>query len=153
MASPILRKANTKTISDEWFVEHGIPISIRTDGGPQFRGPFVKWCGRHNIRHELSSEYHHESNGHAECAVREVKILLAKTPSYKEFQQALQNYRKCPRYDELQRRQRTGKLRAHANKSSRPKPQMHPGQHIIAQHLLSKRWDLSGEILENRDNR
>ena len=40
MAAPIPRKANTTTtitdILDEWFVDHGIPASIRTDGGPQF---------------------------------------------------------------------------------------------------------------------
>ena len=92
MASPVPRKANTTTITDileEWFAEHGIPISIRTDGGPQFRGPFDEWCRQNNIRHELSSAYHHESNGHAECAVREVKKLLAKTSTYKDFQQAL----------------------------------------------------------------
>ena len=44
MASPIPRKANTKTITDildEWFIEHGIPISIRMDGGPQFQGRMV----------------------------------------------------------------------------------------------------------------
>ena len=104
MAAPIPRKANTTTITDildEWFADHGIPISIRTDGGPQFRGPFDEWCTRNNIRHELSSAYHHESNGHAECAVREIKKLLAKTPSYKAFQQALRNYRNSPWYDGL----------------------------------------------------
>ena len=184
MAAPIPRKANTTTITDildGWFAVHGIPISIRTDGGPQFRGPFDEWCRRNNIRHELSSAYHH---GHAECAVREVKKL---TSTYKDFQQALRNYCNCPRYDrlspaqwyfgrqqrtevvafpsaydripehvianhKLQRRRKADKLRAHTNKSSRPKPQMHPGQQVIAQHLLSKRWDLRGEIIENRDN-
>ena len=189
MASPIPRKCNTKIITDildEWFVEHGIPINIRTDGGPQFRGPFDDWCRQNKIHHELSSAYHHESNGHAECAVREVKKLLAKTSTYKDFQQALRNYRNCPRYDglspaqwyfgrrqrteavafpsaysripehimanhEYQRKRNTDKKRAHANKSSRPKPQMHTGQHVIAQHLLTKRWDLRGVIIESRD--
>ena len=53
---------------------------------------------------------------------------------------------------ELQRWKKADKLRAHANKSSRPKPQMRLGQQVIAQHLLSKRWDLRGEIIEIRDN-
>ena len=104
MAAPILRKANTTTIKailDEWFADHGIPVSIRTDGGPQFRGPFDERCRLNNICHELSSAYHHESNGQAECAVREVKKLLAKTSMYKDFQQALRNYRNCPRYNGL----------------------------------------------------
>ena len=86
---------------EEWFVDHGILVSIRTDGGPQFRGSFDEWCTRNNIQHELSSTYRHESNGHAECAVREIKKLLAKTPTYKAFQQALRNYGNCPRYDGL----------------------------------------------------
>ena len=63
-------------------------MSIRTDGGPQFRAP--------HIRHELASAYHHKSNGHAECALREVKKLLAKTPSYTAFHPALRSYRNCP---------------------------------------------------------
>ena len=73
MAAPFLRKANTTTITDildGWFAEHAIPVSIRTDGGPQFPGPFDdEWCRRNNIRHELSYAYHHKSNGHPKCAV------------------------------------------------------------------------------------
>jgi hypothetical protein len=87
-----LPKEDTKTITDkldDWFIEHGIPVSIRTDGGPQFRGPFTTWCAKHHIRHELSSAYNHESNGHAECTVREMKKLLTKTPSYIAFRRAL----------------------------------------------------------------
>ena len=41
MAAPIPKKADTKfimNILDDWFIEHGIPVSIRTDGGPQFGG-------------------------------------------------------------------------------------------------------------------
>ena len=53
---------------------------------------------------------------------------------------------------ELQRRKKTDKLRAHANKSLRPKPHLCLGQQVIAQHLLSKSWDLRGEIIENREN-
>ncbi len=190
MVAPIPRKANTTTITnilDDWFVDHGLPISIRSDGGPQFRGPFDEWCRQNNIRHELSSAYHHESNGHAECAVREVKKLLAKTSTHKLFQQALRNYRNSPRYDglspaqwyfgrrqrteaaafpsayaripdqtfadhEAQRRRRTEKLRTHANKSSRPKSHLHIGQPVIAQHVLTKRWDQRGMITEDRNN-
>ena len=92
MAAPIPKKADTKfimNILDDWFIEHGIPVSIRTDGGPQFGGLV------------LASAYHHESNGHAKCAVREVKKLMAKTPSYDAFCRALRSYHNCPRYDRL----------------------------------------------------
>jgi hypothetical protein len=38
MVAP-LPKEDTKMVTDildDWFIEHGIPVSIRTDGGPQF---------------------------------------------------------------------------------------------------------------------
>jgi hypothetical protein len=160
--------------------------SKHQDGwGPAVSGPFKSWCAQHHIRHELASAYHHESNGHAECAVREVKKLLAKTPSYNAFRRVLRSYRNCPRYDglspaqwsvgrrqrtdavvfpaaydripdaviakhEAKRREKAGKLRSHADKSSRQKMQLQPGQHVIAQHLLTKRWDLRAVILESR---
>ena len=97
MAAPLPKIADTKVITDildDWFIEHGILVSILMDGGPQFKGPFKMWCAKHHIRHELASAYNHESNDHAECAVREVKKLLAKTPSYTAFRQALRGYRK-----------------------------------------------------------
>ena len=64
-------------ILDDWFIEHGIPVSIWTEGRPQFRGPFK--CTKHRIKHELSSAYDHVLNGRAKCAVREMKKLLMKT--------------------------------------------------------------------------
>ena len=172
MAAPISKRSDTKVITDildDWFIELGLPVSIRTDGGPQFRGPFKAWHAKHHIRHELASAYNHESNGHAECAVREVKKLLAKTPSYTAFCRVLRSYRNCLRYDRLSpaqwcvgrrqrtdavafpaaydrvpdatitmheavRRKKTGKLRDHADKSSRHKLRLEPGQHVISQH-------------------
>ena len=54
------------------------------------------------------------SNGHTECAVREMKKLLGKTKSLSEFRKALLEYRNTPRFDGLSpaqwylgRRQRT----------------------------------------------
>ena len=54
-----------------------------------------------DIVHELSSAYNPRSNGHAECAIREVKNLLKKTSNYKEFKVALTEWRNTPRYDGL----------------------------------------------------
>jgi hypothetical protein len=51
---------------------------------------------------------------------------------------------------EAKRREKAEKLRSHADKSSRRKIQMQPGQHVIAQHLLTKRWDQRAVILESR---
>ena len=185
-----LPKTDTKTVTDileEWFIDHGDPVSIRTDGGPQFWEPFDIWCPKHHIRHELSSAYHHESNGHAECAVREMKKLLGKTASFTTFRRALRGYRNCPRYDGLSpaqwyygRRQRTDavalpvafervpdatiakhehkreekimKQQSCADRSSRQRAPMIPGQVIIAQHMLTKQWDQRATIIESRSN-
>ena len=91
-----LRNLDTKavtTILEDWFLEHGKPVSIRSDGGPQFRGEFRRWCTGLHIEHELSSAYHHESNGHAENAVKEMKHLLGKTKTYIEFRRVFLEYR------------------------------------------------------------
>ena len=71
-----LKKLNTKsitTILDDWFIDMGKPVRLRSDGGPQFRSEFENWAKKENITHELSSPYHHQSNGHAEVTVREMK--------------------------------------------------------------------------------
>ena len=112
-----LKKLDTKAVTsilDDWFLEYGKPVNIRTDGGPQFRSEFTRWCEDQGIRPELSSANHHESNGHAECGVQEMKHLLGKTASYEKFRFALREWRNTPRYDGLSpsqwlfgRRQRT----------------------------------------------
>ena len=112
-----LRKLDTAAVTttlDDWFLEYGKPISIRSDGGPQFRNDFTKWCEGQRITHQLTSAYHHESNGHAEVAIREMKNLLSKTKDFKAFKVALREWRNTPRFDGLSpsqwltgRRQRT----------------------------------------------
>jgi hypothetical protein len=112
-----LTRLNTSAITstlEDWFLEHGKPVSIRSDGGPQFRTEFTKWCKRNQIVHEQASAYHHESNGHAESAVKDMKHLLGKTETFIDFRKALLEYRNTPRYDGLSpaqwyygRRQRT----------------------------------------------
>ena len=101
-------------ILEDWFLEHGKPVSIRSDGGPQFRQEFKNWCRLKQIVHQQSSAYHHESNGHAESAVKDMKHLIGKTKTYVDFRKALLEYRNTPRYDGLSpaqwyygRRQRT----------------------------------------------
>jgi hypothetical protein len=116
MAKP-LKRLDTETVIavlDHWFLDHGKPVSIWSDGGPQFLEKFTAWYDSQHIEHELSSPYHHESNGHAECAVREMKNLLRKTKSFSDFRKGLMEYRNTPRYDGLSpaqwyhgRRQRT----------------------------------------------
>ena len=113
--SSLVTKAITDAL-DEWFLEHGRPQRIRSDGGPQFKTEFNEWCERRGIIHELSSAYHHQSNGHAEVTVREMKHLIEKSQSsWTKFKHALLEWRNTPRHNDkfspaqyfLGRRQRT----------------------------------------------
>ena len=61
-----------------WFNLLGWPSSIRSDGGPQFRGDFLDFFLKHDIRHELSAPYNPKSNGLAEAGVKSVKNILKK---------------------------------------------------------------------------
>eukprot|EP00095_Tigriopus_kingsejongensis_P000402 snap_masked-scaffold19_size710362-processed-gene-4.9 protein:Tk00402 transcript:snap_masked-scaffold19_size710362-processed-gene-4.9-mRNA-1 annotation:"PREDICTED: uncharacterized protein LOC100900865" len=94
-----VRKLDTATIVqclDRWFIDYGLPDRIRTDGGPQFRGPFKEYCSSMAVDHELSSPYNHQSNGHAESAVKSMKHLVTKSGSWPKFQLALREWRNTP---------------------------------------------------------
>ena len=115
-----LTKLDTSAITnilEDWFIDVGKPLRLRSDGGPQFRTPFIEWCEKMGIQHELSSPDHHESNGHAESAVKAMKHLLAKSGgSWKAFRKGLIEWRNTPRCSDgfspaqwaLGRRQRSG---------------------------------------------
>ena len=96
-----LRNLDTSAVTsqmDEWNCDFGKPQRLRTDGGPQFRSEFVKWCEDNGIVHELSSPEHHQSNGHAENAVKNMKYLLGKCDGHwPSFRKALHEYRNTPR--------------------------------------------------------
>ena len=68
-------------ILSSWFNLFSWPSSIRSDGGPQFRGDFSRFCDKHNIRHELSAPYNPKSNGLAKAGVKSVKNILRKSMS------------------------------------------------------------------------
>ena len=60
-----LKRLDTHTVvakMTEWFQDWGIPRSMRTDGGPQFRQEFSQFCRRMGILQETSSPYNPESN-------------------------------------------------------------------------------------------
>ena len=178
-----LRRLNTKAVIDileDWFVDTGKPERLRSDGGPQFRSEFKAWLAALGIHHELSSAHHHESNGHAEATVRDMKHLLAKTKTWKEFRRALREYRNTPRYDRLSpaqwlfgRRQRTDApalpqayrrlsneelesfedRRREEMKVSTGKglPPLEVGQLVIIQNPITRRWDSRGTITSKRE--
>jgi len=92
-------RAVTNALS-HWFCMFGRPKSVRTDGGPQFRSEFSKWCDDKNISHELASAYNPNSNGLAEAAVKTAKYLVEKCKETKQdFNEALLESRCTPRAD------------------------------------------------------
>ncbi|XP_059084399.1 uncharacterized protein LOC131881531 [Tigriopus californicus] len=85
----------------EWFYLVGFPTTIKTDNGPQFRGPFAALCVDAGIKHITSSPYHPASNGLAESGVKAVKTLLKKLGGNDnaKFRGALLEWRCTPRVD------------------------------------------------------
>ena len=62
-----------------WFTDVGVPVTMTTDGGPQFKSTdFNTFCAEWGITHNVSSPYNHQSNGAAEAAVKSVKHLVTK---------------------------------------------------------------------------
>ena len=80
----------------------GKPVRLRSDRGPQFRSEFEDWAKKEKLTYELSSPYDHQSNGHAEVAVREMKHLLTQTErNWQKFRLVLREYRNTPQFDGL----------------------------------------------------
>ena len=96
-----MRDLSTRGITEKFHKitrVFGVPLSCRTDGGPQFREPFEAYCRSQGIKHETSSPYNPRSNGHAEAAVKAAKHLILKT-SPAEFEEALTAWRNTARVD------------------------------------------------------
>ncbi|KAG1655290.1 hypothetical protein GQR58_024610 [Nymphon striatum] len=98
-----ITNSSTSTVTKillKWFCDFGYPDVIRSDGGPCFRSEFSEICNQYFIKHELSSAYNPSSNGLAEAAVKNAKILLQKCKETGEnFEQALSEFRLMPRAD------------------------------------------------------
>ncbi len=98
MASTTTEKTTAQLA--EWFNLFGWPISIRSDGGPQFRSKFSIFCRSNGIEHQVSSPYNPQSNGLAEAGVKQVKYLLKKcAKDDTSVSEALAAYRNMPRED------------------------------------------------------
>ncbi|XP_050709713.1 uncharacterized protein LOC126994436 [Eriocheir sinensis] len=62
-----------------YFRDVGVPVRLRTDGGPQFTSrDFTEFLARWGVKHVVTSPYHPQSNGHAEAAVKSIKHLITK---------------------------------------------------------------------------
>ena len=84
------------------FKDVGVPVILRSDGGPQFKSfAFKKFIEQWGINHVMSSPYHHQSNGFAESAVKSMKSLITKIAAdgnidSEEFNAALLELRNTP---------------------------------------------------------
>lgn len=85
-----------------YFREVGVPLCLRTDGGPQFTSSeFQRSMERWGVRHHVTSPHYPQSNSHAEAAVKAIKYLILKTaPSgnieCEEFDRGLLELRNTP---------------------------------------------------------
>lgn len=88
-----------------WFMDKGVPVKLTTDGGPQFKSQeFSLWCQKWGIDHDRSSPHYHQSNGHAEAAVKAMKAVVAKSTvngnlETDQFVEAVLEFRNTPRSD------------------------------------------------------
>ena len=88
------------------FSNYGIPETIYSDGGPQFRSKteFAIMCSKYNVKSVPSSPYHSQSNGVAENGVKQMKRLIhctyngqLKTVDPHEWAQTILLYHNTPR--------------------------------------------------------
>ena len=85
-----------------YFREVGVPLRLRTDGGPPFSShEFKSFTDRWGVNHIISSPHYPQSNGHAEAAVKSVKHLILKTAptgniDCEEFDRGLLELRNTP---------------------------------------------------------
>ena len=85
------------------FVDLGVPVTFRCDGGPQFSSKeFKDFLKKWGVKLKQSTPYHPQSNGHAESTVKAMKHLLIKTAENgniesEEFQKGLMEFRNTPR--------------------------------------------------------
>ena len=81
---------------------HGLPMTIKSDQGPQYGEEFSTVLKQHGIKHVRSSPRYAQSNGMVERAVQEAKKILKKT-SYgsSEYFVALMEWRSTPRSKDL----------------------------------------------------
>lgn len=88
------------------FRDYGIPIRMRSDGGRQFTSQeFREFLEEKSVTLEVSSAHYHQSNGHAEAAVKAMKDLVKKSWSngrldQNVFDTALLEWRNTPRSED-----------------------------------------------------
>ncbi|XP_068226633.1 uncharacterized protein [Palaemon carinicauda] len=106
---PVVVKFGTNTTAEvttrhfsHIFRDLGVPVRLRTDGGPQFTSSeFKNFLTRWGVQHVISTPYYPQSNGHAEAAVKKVKHFILKVaPSgnidAEDFDKGFHRRHSCP---------------------------------------------------------
>ena len=84
VASPQQRKGLTARkvaldMLDRAWGPFGIPSVVTSDRGPQFAGAWwMTMCAGLGVRVAFSQAYHHQANGRAEAAGRQLRVMLRK---------------------------------------------------------------------------
>ncbi|XP_068214008.1 uncharacterized protein [Palaemon carinicauda] len=87
------------------FSDTGVPVVLKTDGGPQFASSTLRhFLARWGVEHRVTSPYNPKANGHAEATVKIIKkLILTTTANGKldedEFARGLLELRNTPRPD------------------------------------------------------
>ena len=83
------------------FARFGIPETVLTDNGPQFRAtPYATFANKWEFNHITSSPYHSQANGKAESAVKIAKRLIKKAKrDNQDIQLTILNWRNTPSED------------------------------------------------------
>ena len=92
-----LQKAHTANVTkclDAIFESHGLPLSIRTDNGPQFvSGEFKDYMEERGIRHIKGIPYYPEANGEVERQNRSIlKVVRAARAGGKNWKGEMKDF-------------------------------------------------------------
>jgi hypothetical protein len=193
------KTAVTRQVTDhlkQLFATFSIPVTIYSDGGPQFlegetidKFEFGKFCKDWGVEHVTSSPHHHQSNGIAEEAVKEMKKIISATfdadrgrlkqselaaalllfrntpraptdlsPSEMVFGQIVRDnlpisrqlFKPQARFEVEKRLQEVREERDRRNRVVKPfqHPLLHPGQKVRMQNPATKRWTMTGTIID-----
>ncbi|XP_043243517.1 uncharacterized protein LOC122392555 [Amphibalanus amphitrite] len=147
------------------FAVTGVPVVLRTDGGPQFASSTLRrFLERWGVRHEMSSPRYPRSNGHAEAAVKTVKKLVVAASSSgrlddEQLDRGLLELRNAPRADGRSPAQRAADecdekaaevaedVRDRHDSRARPLSSLRIGCKVDIQNTDTRRWDRTGVIV------
>ncbi|XP_068226846.1 uncharacterized protein [Palaemon carinicauda] len=87
------------------FSDTGVPVLLKTDGGPQFAASALRrFLSRWGVKHRITSPYNPKANGQAEASVKIIKKLIMTTTKNgnldaDEFARGMLELRNTPRAD------------------------------------------------------